>query len=311
MKMKRIIRVGSRESALAMTQSKWVINEIKMKHPELEFELVGIKTKGDILLDTRLDKIGGKGLFIKELENELLNGSIDIAVHSLKDMPAEIPEELDIVTFSEREDPRDVLVTRDGRSIYDLEEGSIIGTSSVRRELQISAIRSDFKFKMLRGNVITRINKLVNGEYDAIVLAAAGLKRLGNAEAKVWPFPTDLMIPAVGQGILAVEARKNDDVGYLFDSVHSLESTFSARAERAFMIRLNGGCTTPMAAHAKISGDAMEVYGMLAKENSRIVEKQKVEGNKNDAARLGEILAENLLSQFQLDTDLLNGGKNS
>lgn len=301
--MTRKIRVGSRESSLAMAQSKWVMNEINIKHPELEFELLGIKTSGDIMLDTRLDKIGGKGLFIKELELALINNTIDIAVHSLKDMPAEIPDELAITAFSIREDPRDVLLSKEGRTLGELKHDAVIGTSSIRRELQISSMRPDLKFKTLRGNVITRINKLLSGEYDAIVLAAAGLKRLGQDESHVCYFSIDEMIPAVGQGILAVETRKYDDTGYLMDSINCEESALKAYAERAFMIKLNGGCTTPMAAHAVIEGDIMKIQGMLAAEDRKSLHKAFVEGNKYEAVKLGEKLADMVLSESQIGTD--------
>lgn len=297
--MKRKIRVGSRESKLAMVQSEWVINEIKRKHPDIEFEIVGIKTKGDIILDKTLDKIGGKGLFIKELEHALLDKTIDIAVHSMKDMPAEIPDGLKIGAVSRREDPRDVLVTADGRTLEELKAGSVIGTSSVRREVQISGIRPDLSFKILRGNVLTRINRVLNKEYDAVMLAAAGLKRLGLEEKCVQYFNMDQVIPAVGQGILGIETRADDEIDYLFDSVHCEESALQISAERTYMIKLNGGCSTPIAAHAVIEGDKMKVYGMLASEDKLSVYKAYIEGNKYEAASLGERLADMILEQVR------------
>jgi len=299
MKMSRVIRVGSRESKLAMVQTQWVVNEIKKKHPELEFEIKGYTTKGDILLNDRLDKVGGKGLFVKELEHALINGEIDFAVHSLKDMPAQLPEELAIAAVSKREDPRDVLVTVDGRKLRDLPDGAVIGTSSVRREVQISCIRPGMVYKILRGNVLTRLKKLKDGEYDAIVLAAAGLKRLGLEDCCVEYFNTDDVIPAVGQGILAIEARKGDVLDYLTDSVHDPDSFYAALAERAFMIRLNGGCTVPMGAHAVIEGDIMKIKGMLALEDRSKVLRAEVEGSKYDAENLGRMLAEMILKQLR------------
>lgn len=297
--MKRKIRVGSRESKLALVQSEWVVDEIRKKHPELEFEIVPIKTKGDVLLDTRLDKIGGKGLFIKELEIALLAQSIDIAVHSMKDMPAEIPEGLAISAVSRREDPRDVLVTADGRFFEELVEDAVIGTSSVRREVQLLEKRSDLRFKTLRGNVLTRLNKLLNREYDAIVLAAAGLKRLGLEDRCIQYFDVAEMVPAVGQGILGVETRKNDDISYLLDSVHCEEAAMQLSAERTFMVKLNGGCSVPIAAHAVIEGEKMKVYGLLAPEDKAAVFRATVEGNKHEAAMLGERLADGILEQMQ------------
>lgn len=295
--MKKIIRVGSRESRLAMVQTEWVVNEIKKKHPELEFEITGIKTKGDVLLDTRLDKIGGKGLFVKELEYAIISGAIDFAVHSLKDMPAEIPEKLTIAAVSKREDPRDVLVALAGHKLKDLPNGAVIGTSSVRREVQLSVIRPDLRFKTLRGNVLTRIKKLIDCEYDALVLAAAGLKRLGLEERCIEYFDIEDVIPAVGQGILAIEARRSDNPGFLIDSIHDTDSFRTAQAERAFMIKLNGGCSVPLAAHAVIDGQHMEMNGMLASEDKSKVFRAKVKGSKYDAENLGMQLAELILKQ--------------
>jgi hydroxymethylbilane synthase len=297
MEMKRKIRVGSRESKLAMVQSQWVVNEIKKKHPDIEFEIVGIKTKGDIILDKTLDKIGGKGLFIKELENALLEKDIDIAVHSMKDMPAEIPSGLKIAAVSVREDPRDVLVTADGRTLEEIGSGSVIGTSSVRREVQLRSIRPDLEFKFLRGNVLTRLNKLVNKEYDAIMLAAAGLKRLGLMDKCIQYFNVEDIIPAVGQGILGIETREDDDIDYLLDSIHCEESALRIQAERAYMIKLNGGCSVPIAAHAVIEGDSMRVYGMFATEDKLSVYRACVEGNKKEAESLGLRLADMILKQ--------------
>lgn len=285
------IRVGSRESKLAMVQTEWVIEQVVKKHPGIEFEIVPIKTKGDIILDTRLDKIGGKGLFIKELEYALIDGSIDMAVHSMKDMPAEIPDELSISCVSKREDPRDVLVTMDGKEFYEISKNAVVGTSSIRRELQIKELRPDFEFKTLRGNVLTRLNKLITGEYDAIVLAAAGLNRLGLGGLNVHYFEPEVVIPAVCQGILAIETRKSEDISFLEDSIYCETSAFCAEAERAFMIKLNGGCSTPMAAHAIVEGDKIKLMGMLAEHDMSNVRKAIVEGSKHEAKQLGEKLA--------------------
>lgn len=305
--MKRLIRVGSRESKLAMVQTEWVINGIKKKHPEIEFEIVGIKTSGDIILDRTLDKIGGKGLFIKELENALLNKSIDIAVHSMKDMPAELPDELTIAAVSEREDPRDVLVTSNCATLEQLENGAVVGTSSVRREVQVLSKRPDLQFKTLRGNVLTRLNKLLNKEYDAVILAAAGLKRLGLEQRCVQYFNVNEMIPAVGQGVLAIETRRDDDVEYLMDSVHCEESQLAVDAERTYMIKLNGGCTTPIAAHAVIEGDVMKLYGMLASEDKSFACRAFTQGDKKEAVKLGEKLADMILEQVRNQAEDGNG----
>jgi hydroxymethylbilane synthase len=293
--MKRLIRVGTRESKLAIVQSNWVVNEIRKKFPEYEFELIGFKTQGDLLLDEKLDKIGGKGLFIKELENALLNHSIDMAVHSMKDMPAELPEGLTIAAVSKREDPRDALISWDGKTLDQLEKNAVVGTSSVRREMQIRLLRPDLVMKTLRGNVPTRISKLENRDYDAIILAMAGLKRLGLENKCVQCFDLDQMIPAAGQGILGVETRMGEDSGYLLESIHDEEAFLAVSAERAYLLRLNGNCSTPVAAHAVITGDRMKVYGFLASGDKAESSRDWIEGDKYDALSLGEKLAESIL----------------
>lgn len=294
--MKRKIRVGSRESDLAMAQTKEVLGEIHKQYPELEFDIIGIKTKGDLILDSRLETLGGKGLFIKEIEESLLKESIDIAVHSLKDLPAEIPARLTIAAVSKREDPRDVLVTNNGLQLESLATGAVIGTSSIRRELQLLQLRPDLKVKTLRGNVLTRIDKLRAEEYDALVLAAAGLKRLGLEDHCRQYFDIREMIPAIGQGALAIETRQGDPlIECLVHSVHEPETALSITAERAFMIQLNGGCTTPIAAHAVIEGERMKIYGFLASSEGTGVYRSTIEGNKQDASDLGAELAAKIL----------------
>lgn len=297
MAMKSTIRIGTRESKLAIAQSTWVMKEIKKKFPDLEFELVEIKTTGDMILDKKLDKIGGKGLFVKELENALLSKSIDIAVHSMKDMPAILPERLFIAAISRREDPRDVLVTANVKTLDQLKNGAIVGTSSVRREVQIKALRQDIKIKTLRGNVHTRLDKLLNDEYDAVLLAMAGLKRLGFEDICSQIFTINEMIPAVGQGALGIEARRGENLDYLLESVHDEDAALAVCAERAFMVKLNGNCNTPIAAHAVIEGETMKVFGMLALEDKSEIYKAHVEGNKHDAEVLGIDLADKLTQQ--------------
>jgi len=293
--MKRVIKVGTRESNLAVAQSKWVINEIKKKFPTLEFELIGIKTLGDVILDKRLDKIGGKGLFIKELENALISNTIDFAVHSMKDMPAKLPEELTVAAISKREDPRDVLITLNRKNLQQLKAGAVIGTSSVRREIQLKELKQNLEIKTLRGNVLTRLNKLKNQEYDGILLAMAGLKRLGFEEEVVQCFNINEMIPAIGQGALGIEVRKGENIDYLLESINNEECALSVSAERAFMIKLNGNCSMPIAAHAIIENDTMRVYGMLAIDEKSKVYRSFVEGHKRDAVDLGERLAVKIL----------------
>ena len=295
--MDRPIRVGTRKSALALAQSEIIIDKLKIKYPGLRFELVGITTKGDVLLDTRLDLVGGKGLFVKEIEATLLSGSIDMAVHSMKDMPAVMPEELCIAAVSEREDPRDVLITADGTTFDGLKEGAVVGTSSIRRELQVLGKRADLNIKQLRGNVPTRLEKLFNKEYDAIVLAAAGLIRLGLRDKCVQFFSVEEMIPAIGQGILGVQVRRGESLQELIETINCREAAFQLEAERAFMLRLNGGCSTPVAAHATIEGDSMRLVGMLATSGCKEGFRAVVEGEKQQAQMLGEKLAEIIISK--------------
>lgn len=260
--------------------------------------MVTFKTRGDMILDQKLDKIGGKGLFTRELEIALLEHSIDIAVHSMKDMPAQLPEGLMIAAVSKREDPRDVLITRNGKTFGELAEGAVVGTSSLRRELQLLQLRPDIITKTLRGNVPTRINKLENGEYDAIVLAMAGLKRLGLEARSTQCFTVEQMIPAVGQGALGVETRKGEDTAYLLDSVHDDETALAVAAERVYMSRLNGNCSTPMGAHAVIEGGRMTLYGFYAAEDKSMAFRDTVEGAPEDAALLGKKLADRMADRL-------------
>lgn len=292
--MKKVIKVGTRESRLAMAQTRQVVEKINKIHQGIDFEIVPMKTKGDLVLDKRLDKVGGKGLFIKELEHALLDGSIDMAVHSLKDMPAQLPEKLIFGALTSREDPRDVLISVSGHKLEDLKSGAIIGTSSARREAQVLDKRPDFNIKTLRGNVLTRLNKLLNGEYDAIILAAAGLKRLKLKEKITQNFAIEEIIPAVGQGILCIETRKYDEVNDLVKSVDCIEARIAAKAERAFMKRLNGGCSTAMGAHARIECNKIKLIGMLASEDRTKVYKADLEGRVEEAEKLGCMLADKI-----------------
>lgn len=297
--MDRPIRVGTRQSALAIAQSEIIINQLSKNCSELKFELVGIKTKGDVLLDTRLDLIGGKGLFVNEIESELLKGFIDMAVHSMKDMPSLMPDELEIAAVYKREDPRDVLITMDGTTLDGLKEGSIVGTSSIRREVQLLRLRPDLKVKQLRGNVLIRLDKLSAGEYDAIILAAAGLIRLGLEEKCVQYFSVEEMIPAIGQGILGVQIKKGSILQVLLESIDCPNTRLQLEAERIFMLRLNGGCSTPIAAHAFLEGNTLKLVGMLASSSCTEGFRAFVEGDKHQARILGEKLAEIILKEVE------------
>jgi len=296
--MNKKIRVGTRESALAIVQTTLVINGIKTKFPDLEFEPVRITTSGDRLLDQTLNQIGGKGLFVKEIELALLNGVIDIAVHSMKDIPAQTNKELMIAAVSKREDPRDALITVNGTNWTDLPAGAVIGTGSMRREVQLLQKRPDLKIAALRGNVLTRIDKLMERQFDAIVVAAAGLKRLGLERKAVHFFEIDAIIPAVCQGILAIQMRAGEETGYLQESIHCEETALCARAERAYLAKLGGDCNTPIGAHATISDAGMIVRGMTAARDCRKVYRASVTGDKHEAATLGEQLPDLVLRQI-------------
>ena len=243
--------IGSRESLLAVRQSEIVLDYLRRNFPQMQFELVTMKTTGDKILHKRLDEIGGKGLFVKELDHALRDRRTDLSVHSLKDLPAEIPEDLPVIGFSGREDPRDVLVLpEDVSDISQMDFSKPIGTSSRRRILQAQEIFPQARFESVRGNVLTRLRKLDEGQYSAIILAAAGLRRLGleNRISKV--FSTEEMIPSAGQGILALQGRKGVDYSCL-DGFVSAQSAIAAAAERGFVSSLGGGCTSPIAAHAE------------------------------------------------------------
>lgn len=285
------IKVGSRESKLAVIQAEIVINKIKEAYPELEFELVTMKTTGDIILDKRLDKIGGKGLFVKELDTALREGRVDITVHSLKDLPMEMPEDLPLVAFSERENPFDVLVFPKG-----LEEPNFdlpLGTSSLRRELQIAEIYPDWEVNSIRGNVITRLSKLDSGQFGGTTLAYAGLARLGLYDRASRVFTADEIIPACGQGILAVQGRNTEDYWYL-DCINDKNAEFAAMAERAFVTYLDGGCSSPIGAFAEINGEEILIRGLYYNEDTKVYKKGRISGNVNEGQKLAVKLAQEL-----------------
>lgn len=289
--LRRIIRIGSRESKLAVTQSQIVIEAIQKAHPEIEIELVTMKTTGDIILNKSLEKVGGKGLFVKELDIALREGRIDLSIHSLKDMPMEIPKDLPIIGFSRREDPRDALILKDGFNIET--DYGIMGSSSKRRILQLKRLYPNLEYKMIRGNVQTRLRKLEEEDYSGTVLALAGIKRLGleNVVSKV--LSTEEMIPAAGQGILAVQGRSGEDYSFL-DTFFSKESAIVSSCERAFVTALDGGCTSPIAGYAQISGNEIELRGLYCEEDSEEVRIDTIHGDCKDAVKLGETLANRL-----------------
>ena len=289
--MSRQIRIGSRESRLAVIQSEMVMDYLKKECPGDEITLVTMKTTGDKILDRTLDKIGGKGLFVKELDRALMENRTDLSVHSLKDMPMEVPDELPLIAFSRREDPRDVLVLPEGSDTWDT--SLPLGCSSQRRILQLKELYPQVECKSVRGNVLTRLKKLDSGEYGALVLAAAGLKRLGLEHRISRFFEPEEIIPAAGQGILAVQGKKGEDYSYM-KNFADRDAAAAACCERAFVRYLDGGCSSPVAAHARVSGDHISLLGLYYDESTGTCRKGSLEGTVSEAETLGICLAKQL-----------------
>lgn len=290
----KTVVIGSRASKLAVVQSEMVIDYLKSAHPEMEVSLSTMSTKGDRILDKKLDQIGGKGLFVQELEAAMRAGETHFSVHSLKDMPMEMPEDLPILCFSKREDPRDVLVLPEGVNELDLSKP--IGTSSARRICQLKALFPEAQFESIRGNLQTRLKKLDEGQYSAIVLAAAGMKRMGLESRISRYFSVDEVIPAAGQGILAVQGTKDADVS-LFEGFANSEATAEALCERAFVRELDGGCSSPIAAHAVVENGQLILRGLYVREESERVLIGRKTGAKEDAECIGEELARELIEK--------------
>lgn len=293
--MRSKICVGSRESRLAVIQSQMVIDYIREHHPQTETELLTMKTTGDMILDRTLDQMGGKGLFVKELDRALLEGRSDLSVHSLKDMPMEVPEELPLIAFSKREDPRDVLVLPKGADSWD--RSRPVGCSSLRRMLQLAQLYPEVTFQTVRGNVLTRLRKLDEGEYGALILAAAGLKRLGLEQRISRYFEPEEMIPAAGQGILAIQGRKNEDYSCL-EGFGDRDAACAAKAERAFVTELNGGCSSPVAAHAIVEGERIRLLGLYYNDKTKGWLKGSGEAALDEAEKLGKGLAQQLREEY-------------
>lgn len=292
-----ILRIGTRGSKLALAQSEWVKREVQTRHPEVQVELVKIKTKGDKILDSPLSKIGGKGLFVKEIEDALLKKTVDLAVHSMKDVPAELQEGLKISVYPKREDPRDAFVSRHFRTVNDLPQGASVGTSSLRRSAQLLHMRQDLHIVPLRGNVDTRLRKLDSGDLQAIVLATAGLKRLGLSDRITTPLSPETVLPAIGQGVLGLELRADDEkTRNLISFLNDLETELAARAERAFLKELEGGCQVPIAGYARVETDLMVMDGMVAELDGSKILRQEIRGAKERPEELGITLARRLLS---------------
>ena len=290
------MRLGTRSSPLALAQARAVADELRRVGAEVE--LVPMKTEGDRLLG-RLADSGGKGLFVREIEEALAAGTIDLAVHSLKDLPAELPDGLELAAFPERNDPRDVLVSRTGGGLESLRPGALVGTASLRRRALVLAARPDVKVEPVRGNVDTRLRKLDSGDWDAILLAAAGLARLGLRPANVAFLPPDVFVPAVGQAIIGVEIRSHDrSTRAAVERLDHPATRVCAVAERAYLRRLGASCTTPMAAHAALDGATrLRMAAVVASEDGRKVLRADAAGSADDAETIGRGLAESLLAQ--------------
>ena len=293
--MKRSLKVGSRESVLAVVQAEIVMASISASDPDITCELVTIKTTGDRILDTSLDEIGGKGLFIKELEQALASGVIDISVHSYKDMPYEEEDELPVVALSQRESPFDVLVLPPGTS--EIDASKPVGSSSLRRTIQLNRLFDGLECKPVRGNVITRLAKLDRGEYSALILAEAGLNRLSLQDRVSHVFTVDEMIPSGSQGILAVQGRRGEDHSYL-DGFHNKESEIVSKAERHYLKTLAGGCSSPVAVYARLNGNELLLTAMYVDDDGR-VEVGSMNGSADEAAWLGESLARQLKARLE------------
>ena len=291
----KTIRIGTRDSQLAMWQAEWVKSKLEMFYPEGKFELVSMKTKGDKILDVPLSKIGDKGLFTKELEQGLLNDDLEMAVHSLKDMPTVLPQGLLISTFCEREEPRDVFLSKNGVLLEELPNGAIIGTSSLRRKAQLKHYRPDLNFMDLRGNLQTRWKKLQESEMDGIVLAAAGVKRLGWEERITQIIPEDRMLSAVGQGSVAIEiVETRSDIQKLLSPLNDIATEQAVRAERALMRKLEGGCQVPIGALARVINGQIILRGMVASLDGKRLIKAEAQGL--DPETVGNEVANRLIA---------------
>ena len=292
------LRIATRQSALALWQAEHVKQRLEALHPGLHVELVGMTTKGDQILDSPLAKIGGKGLFVKELEVALLEGRADIAVHSMKDVPAEFPEGLGLTAILAREDPRDAFVSNRFEALEDLPEGAVVGTSSLRRQCQLKALRPDIEVHPLRGNVNTRLGKLDAGDYDAVVLACAGLKRLGLGDRIRQELGPEVILPAIGQGAIGIECRLDDtETRDLVAPLADEKTTLRVTAERAMNARLMGGCQVPIGGYAIIEHGVILLQGLVGSPDGSRIVRGDISGRPEDAEELGRVLAEDLLAR--------------
>ena len=293
--------VGTRGSNLALVQTNWVVEQLKKNNPYIEFEIKIIKTKGDLIKDLPLDKIGDKGLFVKEIEKSLLDKEIDMAVHSMKDMPSYLPEGLKFAHSPRREDPRDALIFREGyKTLEDLPQGAKIGTGSKRRKYQLLKHRPDLEIVPIRGNIETRIKKIETENLDGVVLAASGLRRAGLEEKIDYYIPTDIMLPAPAQGILALEIREDDkETEKIIDSIKDNITKVQIDAERGFLIGVNGSCHIPMGAYCEVDGEKITLTGLYGDGDGKKIVVQSKEGTLADAQKIGYELAKSVLKEYE------------
>ena len=293
--------VGTRGSNLALVQTNWVVDQLKKENPGVEFEVKIIKTKGDLIKDLPLDKIGDKGLFVKEIEKSLLDGEIDMAVHSMKDMPSYLPEGLKFAHSPKREDPRDALIFKEGyKSLDDLPQGARIGTGSKRRKYQLLKHRPDLEIVPIRGNIETRIKKIETEKLDGVVLAASGLRRAGLDDKIDYYIPTDIMLPAPAQGILALEIREDDkETERIIDSIKDDITKIQIDAERGFLIGVNGSCHIPMGAYCEIEGEKITLTGLYGDGEGKKIVVQSQVGTLADAPKIGYELAKSVLKEYE------------
>ena len=295
--MKAVLKIGTTQSLLALWQSNHIAACLRKQYPDCEVVLKKIVTKGDRILDVPLAQIGGKGLFTKEIEEDLLSCEVDLAVHSLKDMPTVLPEGLCLTAITERANVGDAFVSNKYNSFAELPLGAVVGTSSLRRKAQLLAARPDLTIRDLRGNVDTRLRKLDEGLYDAIILAAAGLERLGHGDRIKAVIPSSVCLPAVGQGALAIECRTNDaEVRQMLDFLNDAPTVYATNAERAFLGLLEGGCQVPIGVHADVEGDKIKIEAIIAALDGSTVLRDTVEGPASDAVALGQALGRKMLA---------------
>ncbi|PNU21769.1 hydroxymethylbilane synthase [Geothermobacter hydrogeniphilus] len=294
---KKTLRIGTRASQLALWQANWVKSELEKRYPDLDVTLTKIKTQGDKILDVPLAMVGGKGLFVKEIEEAMLRGEVDIAVHSMKDVPTIFPAGLALRCITAREDVRDICILKPGfKSFRDLPQGARIGTSSLRRKACLLQVRPDFQMVDIRGNVETRIRKLTEEDLDAVVLAAAGMKRLGFGNQISEYLPVDVSLPAIGQGALGLESRIDDaETNELIDFFNEPETAAAVTAERALLARLEGGCQVPIAAYGTVEEERLTLSGLVASVDGKEIIQGQVEGPAAEAGQLGVSLADDLL----------------